>query len=294
MEPPLRPIMKNAPGDPPVTPPPALPPMPEMRWYERLNLLNATFVLFILAVIYSAHALEGPGRSLDYLANIRRFVDTFFPPDLSPALLAQVGSALLTTIEIAILATFFAIGISFVLALGAAQNISPSWLVWIIRMILNGIRTIPSLIWALLAVVIVGPNALAGVIALTFYSIGYLGKFFSEAFESVDLEVARGLRGNGADFIQAFQFGLWPHAKPLVWSYSIWMLEYNIRSAAIIGYVGAGGIGQLLHTFQEFSWWDRFSTVLLCIFILVASLDFLGERVRRYITRRLSPATLAD
>jgi phosphonate transport system permease protein len=125
---------------------------------------------------------------------------------------------------------------------------------------MNGIRTIPSLIWALIAVAIVGANPLAGVIALTFYSIGYLGKFFSDAFESVDMDVARALRALGARRIQAFQFGVWPHARPLVWSYSLWMLEYNIRSAAIIGYVGAGGLGMLIHTYMEYYELAKFGT----------------------------------
>ncbi|HCA59219.1 MAG TPA: phosphonate ABC transporter, permease protein PhnE, partial [Blastocatellia bacterium] len=72
---------------------------------------------------------------------------------------------------------------------------------------------------------------------------------------------------------------------PLVMSHALWMLEYNIRSAAIIGYVGAGGIGLLLHTYQEFGQWDRFATVLLFILILVTTLDFFGEWLRGKIVR---------
>ena len=200
----------------------------------------------------------------------------------------------LRILPFAILATFFAILISFGIALGAAQNIAPRWLVFTIRMVLNVIRTLPSLIWALVAVAILGANPLAGVLGLTFYSVGYLGKFFSEAFESVDIEVARGLRSLGADWFQAFQFGLWPHAKPLIWSHSLWMLEYNIRGAAIVGYVGAGGIGLQLHSYQEFGAWDKFATVLLFILVVVSILDLLGEKIRRYITRRMGRKPLSE
>ena len=91
------------------------------------------------------------------------------------------------------------------------------------------------------------------------------------------------LRALGARTIQSFQYGLWPHAKPLVWSYSLWMLKYNIRSAAIIGYVGAGGVGLQLYTYQEYYQWNKFATVLLFILALVTVLDFLGERVRKQI-----------
>lgn len=261
--------------------------LPETPWYQRLNLLNTTLLIFMLAVVFSGTQIEGNERDLDVWQNLGRFLADFFPPDLS--VVGQTGAALLETVEIAILATFFAIGLSLVIGLGAAQTIAPKWLVVTMRMLLNVIRTIPSLIWAVIAVAAMGANALAGVVALTLYSIGYLGKFFSEAFESVDMKVARSLRGIGADPLQAFQYGIWPHAKPLIWSHSIWMLEYNIRSASIIGYVGAGGLGLQLHAYQEFHQWDRFATVLICILCVVTLLDLLSERIRRRITRRGSP-----
>jgi phosphonate transport system permease protein len=115
--------------------------------------------------------------------------------------------------------------------------------------------------------------------------LGYLGKFFSDAFESVDTEISDGLRLSGADRVQAFQYGLLPQVKPLILSHALWMLEYNIRSAAIIGYVGAGGIGLLLHTFQEFGQWQKFSTVLIFILALVTALDFFGEWLRGKLIR---------
>ena len=270
----------------PLAPPPKreLPPV-DLKWHERLSVLNVSLLLFIVAVIASVRVLRGSGRDLDYGRNIVRFLANFFPPDFSVTGQTLIG--LLETFQIAVMATAFAIVLSIPLAMAGAQTLSPRWLVLISRMIMNGIRTIPSLIWALLAVAIVGPNPLAGVIGLTFYSVGYLGKFFSDAFESVDIEVARALRALGARTIQAFQYGMWPHAKPLVWSYSLWMLEYNIRSASIVGIVGAGGVGLQLFTYQEYYQWHKFATVLLFMFILVAALDLLGERVRNQIVRKV-------
>src|SRR5918992_375919 len=256
----------------------------DLKWHERLGVLNISLLLFVVAVISSAGVLRGSGRDLDYLANIRRFLSSFFPPDFSVTGQTLIG--LWETFQIAVMATAFAIVVSIPIAMAGAQTLSPRWLVFITRLLMNGIRTIPSLIWALLAVAIVGPNALAGVIGLTFYSVGYLGKFFSDAFESVDVDVGRALRALGARTIQAFQYGLWPHAKPLVWSYSLWMLEYNIRSAAIVGIVGAGGVGLQLHTYQEYYQWNKFATVLLFMFLLVSILDLLGERVRNQIVRK--------
>lgn len=235
----------------------------------------------MILVIISLPALEGAGRDLNYLENLRRFLAKFFPPDLS--VFPQVVRALAETLQIAVMATFFAVILALPLAVAGAQNTAPRWLNLVTRMILNVIRTLPSLIWALLAVAVVGPNTLAGVIGLTFYSIGYLGKFFSDAFESVDTNVSDGLRQIGADRVQAFQYGLLPQVKPLILSHVLWMLEYNIRSASIIGYVGAGGIGLLLHSFQEYGHWDKFSTVLIVILALVTILDFFGEWLRKRI-----------
>jgi phosphonate transport system permease protein len=252
--------------------------IPKLPLRERFTAFGATLLLFLVAVLWSLPALQGSGRELDYLANLIRFVGQFFPPDftITQQLLAAVGE----TVQIAVMATVFAVVLALPLAIAGAQNIAPRWLNLLTRMILNGVRTLPSLIWALLAVAVIGPNALAGVVGLTFYSIGYLGKFFSDAFESIDSEVSDGLRGAGADAVQAFQYGLLPQVKPLILSHALWMLEYNIRSAAIIGYVGAGGIGLLLHTFQEFGQWQKFSTVLIFILVLVTLLDFFGEWVR--------------
>jgi len=257
--------------------------VPKLLWRERFNAFGASLLLFSILVVISLPALEGAGRELDYLRNLHSFAGKFFPPDWSAT--PQILRALGETVQIAVMATFFAVILALPLAIAGAQNIAPRWLNMAVRMILNGVRTLPSLIWALLAVAVVGPNSLAGVIGLTFYSLGYLGKFFSDAFESVDTEISDGLRSAGADRLQAFQYGLLPQVKPLILSHALWMLEYNIRSAAIIGYVGAGGIGLLLHTFQEYGQWQKFLTVLIFILALVTTLDFFGEWLRGKLTK---------
>ena len=269
-------------------PPESMPPsqrLPERRWHERLDVFSVTLITFLLGVLVSLPALRGSGRELDYWANIQRFLGYFLPPDFS--VWPETLRALAETFQIAIMATFFATLLSFPLAALGARTIAPRWLVAPARLLMNAARTIPGLIWALIGVAIVGANPLAGVIGLTFYSLGYLGKFFSDAFESVDAEVARGLRAMGADRVQAFQHGLWPHAKPLVVSHVLWMLEYNLRAASIIGYVGAGGLGMQLASYYEYFAWEKVATVLLFILALVSLLDLLGEWVRSRITKKL-------
>lgn len=244
-----------------------------------LNAFNTTLILFALAVFFSLPALRGSGRKLNYWENLSNFAGRFFPPDFS--IWPDISGALLETFQIAVLATLFSVLLSIPAAAAASRTVAPRWINALARGLLNLVRSIPSLIWALLAVAVVGANPLAGVLALSLYSMGYLGKFYSDAFESIDPDVAEALRASGADRVQAFQYGIWPHAKPIVWSQTLWMLEYNIRSAAIIGYVGAGGIGVWLHSYQEFYQWDRFAAVLCCILAIVIVLDFAGGRIRK-------------
>ena len=258
----------------------------QMPWHSRFDLLGFIFLMILVGGIGSMFTIEGSGRDLDYWGNLSRFASQFFPPDWS--IIGRTWTGILETVQIALASTFLSIIISTILSVGAARNIAPSWILWPTRMLLNIIRTIPSLLWALLAVVIVGSNQLAGVIALTFYSVGYLAKFFSEAFEAANSDAQCALQTLGASPLQAFQYGLWPNARPLIWSQCLWMLEYNVRSASIIGYVGAGGIGLHLKLYADSAnSWNKFSLVLLCILIIVTFLDFAGEKIRQTIRDKL-------
>tara|TARA_Y100000588_G_scaffold258322_1_gene272937 strand:+ start:214 stop:1056 length:843 start_codon:yes stop_codon:yes gene_type:complete len=263
------------------------------HWHEKLNLLNVTIILFLVLVIFSGKSLFSDNRQADLASGIRYFLRKFFPPDFSDweIIMESLGE----TFQIAIIATFFAIILSLVCALAASRNIAPAWLVQATRMLLNIIRTLPSLIWAFVFVIFFGPTPIAGVFALTFYSLGYLGKFFSETFESVDVQVARGLKIIGASQVQAFRFGLWPNVKAQIWSHSLWMLEYNIRSASIVGLVGAGGIGMELNKAMEMaSGFQKVTAILLCILGIVILLDLLGQAIRRWITSKVSPKSLSE
>jgi phosphonate transport system permease protein len=267
--------------------------LPVRRWHERLNLLNVTVILFLFLTIFAGKNLLTNNRQADVAAGVRYFFKKFFPPDFSdwPLIVESLGE----TFQIAIIATFISILLSLVIALGASRNIAPIWLVQTTRMFLNITRTLPSLIWAFLFVIFFGPTPIAGVFALTFYSLGYLGKFFSETFESVDVQVARGLKLIGASKMQAFRFGLWPNVKAQVWSHSLWMLEYNIRSASIVGLVGAGGIGMELNKAMDMaSGFQKVTAILICILGIVILLDLLSQAIRRWITSKVSPKSISE
>lgn len=243
-----------------------------------MSLATALKRLVVVAIlVVSFLGLQGSGRDLDVWANFTDLASRFFPPDFS--VLPELAGALVETLRIAVVATAAASALALPLALGASQRFAPAWLRSATLLTQAGIRTVPSLIWALLAVAVVGANEIAGVVALSFYSLGYLGKFFADAIDTSPVEAARLLEANGAHPVQAFQYGLWPELGPLFRRHVLWMFEYNVRSASIIGYVGAGGIGTRLHIYQEYGQWDRFCAVLLVILALVVGLELFSRRL---------------
>ena len=267
--------------------------LPPRAWHEKLNLLNVLLLIFLFLTLFSGKNLMDENRPADVVSGFKYFVKKFFPPDFSD--FSLILESLGETFQIAIVSTFIAVIFSLLIAIGASRNVSPSWLVQSIRMLLNITRTLPSLIWAFQFVILFGPTPIAGVFALTFYSLGYLGKFFSESIESMDIKVARGLKLIGASPVQAFLYGLWPNVKAQVWSQSLWMLEYNIRSASIIGLVGAGGIGMELNKAMEMaSGFQRVTAILICILLIVILLDLLGQGIRRWITQKVNPKSISD
>ena len=232
-------------------------------------------LLLITLVVISLPAFYAGNRDLNYGQNILRLLGEFFPPDFS--VWRSVLSGLFETLQMSVIATLIATFVALPLAVASSKKFSPLGLQGAVVVFLSITRAIPSLIWALIAVSIVGPYPLAGVIALVFYSLGYLGKFFADAIDSQNLEVVFYYRRMGAGPWQAFQYGLWPQLKKLLFRHVLWMLEYNIRSASVIGYVGAGGLGTYLHIYQEYGRWDRFSFVILLIFIIAIGFELVNR-----------------
>ncbi len=205
--------------------------------------------------------------------------DSFWPPDWSTGEL--IGQALQETLQIAILATVFGLAVALPLGLLAARNLFPVWLATPIRLLASAIRVLPSILWAVLAVIVVGPGPFAGVVAMTFYTIGYLAKLQSEAFEGIPRDAVDAVRAMGLGRpTVAWHVGL-PEAANALRSQALFMLEYNVRSSAVIGFVGAGGLGQLMSTYLQFFDYARVAAVLLVLFATVVVIDGASYLVRR-------------
>ena len=235
-------------------------------------LLVAVYVWAFTGLNVSASKLFG---GIDHAAD---FISRMLPPDTE--VVGTLWSSLLETVQMALWGTTFAALGALPIATAAARNVSPWWLRAPARFLLNAMRTTPSLIWGLFFVAMVGLGPLPGVLALSFYATGYLGKFYYEGIESIDPKPLVALRAAGAGRAQRFRYGVLPQVSPLLASYTIYMFEYNVRAASILGVVGAGGVGFYLYSYLNNFTYQRATTALLMLLALVTIIDATSSWVR--------------
>ena len=195
-----------------------------------------------------------------------------------------VHEALIETLHIATLGTMLAILMAFPLALLAANNITPNaWLNYAAKLMLVSSRSVNSLVWALLFVAIFGPGALAGTIAIAFRSIGFVGKLLAEVLEEARPGPIEALRAAGAPWMSVFIKGYWPQVEPAFWAIALFRWDISVRESAVLGLVGAGGIGMAINAAMDLFRWERVALMLVVIFAVV----LIAEVVVTYIRRKI-------
>jgi phosphonate transport system permease protein len=208
------------------------------------------------------------------------------PPD--PSILPQAGSAVLQTLDIALVATAASAGLSLPLAAmstrGRASTLAVGrYLAAPIRAGATFLRAVPDLVWALIFVAAVGLGPFAGVLALTVHSVGMLVRLFAETIEEMDTGPADALVVAGATRAQVFSHAVLPELAPTLGALVLYRLEQNVRSSLVLGFVGAGGIGfQILSTMEEFQYRGA-TTLLLVLFAVVSLCELCSARVRRAV-----------
>jgi phosphonate ABC transporter permease subunit PhnE len=246
-----------------------------------------------VALIVYAWAIRGLGIRGDQLADAVPGL-WGFAKGLLPTSSAQLAAipwrtllvSLIETVQMSLIGTTVGVVIAFPLAALAARNVGPRLRQRAVRQLLNIIRTIPSLIWALIFVAAVGFGPLAGVLALTFYSLGYLTKFFYESFEAADTGPQGALSELGASGPQRFIHAVWPAALPAALSSCLFVLEYNVRAASVLGIVDAGGIGWHIKHFLDYRNFPAAIACLLMVLAVVIVLDAISTRVRAWAVQR--------
>jgi phosphonate transport system permease protein len=211
--------------------------------------------------------------------NMGDYASEFFPPNFSEWRLYV--NEMIITLQIALWGTALAVVSAVPLALLASSNIVPWWIYQPVRRLLDAFRAINEMVFAMLFVVAVGLGPFAGVLALWIHTTGTLAKLFSEAVESIDPQPVEGIRSTGASALDEIIYGVIPQVMPLWTSYTLYRFEANVRSASVVGMVGAGGIGVVLWEIIRGFQYAETCAVMIIIVVSVSIIDLISARIRR-------------
>ena len=251
---------------------------PEPPRRSLMNLLMWGVLLALLAGSWKGADMR-PAELWRDSGNMLQFAQSFFPPDLHDW--RYYLQELIITLQIALWGTALAVICAAPLSLLAAANLSPWWVRQPVRRLLDAFRSINEMVFALIFVVAVGLGPFAGVLALWVHTTGILAKLFSEAVEAIDPQPVEGIRATGAHPLAEIIYGVIPQVLPLWISYTLYRLESNVRSASVVGMVGAGGIGMVLWDVMRGFQYQQTCTVLLMLVLSVSMIDVLSAQVRK-------------
>jgi phosphonate transport system permease protein len=247
----------------------------------------------IIIDINSSNLLNGIPRLGDYVSQILPSLETsnLFLSSKDQGSIAywyfnlpKYLKLLFETFNMALLATIVGSTLALFLSFLAAKNTSPNSLVFFtIRRILEFFRGVPEIIFAILFVWVLGIGPLAGIIAMTLHTTGSLGKLFSEVHENSNDKPIDALKASGGNWLSEMKFGLLPQVLPNLISYVLLRFEINIRASTILGFVGAGGIGQELYLVINFNYYEEVSAIILLIILTVISIDLFSGYLRKNI-----------
>lgn len=215
----------------------------------------------------------------------RELTDLFvrmYPPDVGYT--DEIIGPLIETVHIAVLGTAGALLLAIPVALLAAENTTPNAVTyWLGKVIVTVSRSVNTIVWALIFVVMFGPGALAGTVAIAFRSVGFLGKLLGEEIEEIDYGQVEAVRASGASSLQTMLYGILPQVKPALVGLSVYRWDINVRDSTVLGFVGAGGIGvQLFEAVNAFAW-QSVAMILLAIFVVVIVSELISAYTRRLV-----------
>ena len=250
---------------------------------KRITTLRVLYLMGAIALlIYSAQVSDIDLVELaEGGSTMAEYISRYFPPDFSDwrFYLADI----VETVAMGIWGTLLAAILAAPLAVLGSENLCPQIIVQPVRRLMDTMRAINEVVFALIFVVAVGLGPFAGVLALFVHTTGTLGKLFSEAIENIEVGPIEGVRASGASKFQEILFGVMPQVMPLWISFTLYRFEANVRSASVLGIVGAGGIGvSLYQSFRSFKY-PKVCAILLILIVAVTLLDVLSAKLRRRV-----------
>ncbi|MEP5730435.1 MAG: phosphonate ABC transporter, permease protein PhnE [Sulfitobacter sp.] len=245
---------------------------PWLRWTLLLGFCAYLIAAYLTIEVNWSRVYEGLERG-------KKFILAFTNPDFTTRS-SDIYEGMMESIIMTISASVVGIAISIPIALGAARNIAPLPVYLICRSIIAISRALQEIIVAILLVAIFGFGPLAGFLTLSFATIGFLSKLLAEDIESMDKVQAEAIKASGAKWTQWINYGVQPQVMPRLIGLSIYRLDINFRESAILGLVGAGGIGATLNTAFDRYEYDTAAAILLLIILIVMALEYLSGIIR--------------
>jgi phosphonate transport system permease protein len=256
--------------------------VPQYSLMERWRVpLAALIVLLLLAWSWGPVEMS---KSTSLVTDWRNMVDLlsgFMKPNFRDW--KVFVAAMVETVQIAIWGTALAVLIGAPFSILASSNVCPVWIVQPVRRLMDASRAINEIVFALVFVVAVGLGPLAGVLALAVHNIGVIAKLFSEAVEATDPRPVEGIRATGATRLQEVVHGILPQVMPLWSSFTLYRFETNVRSATVLGIVGAGGIGQPLYENIRSFQYAETASIIIIVVATVSLIDLLSSRIRKFL-----------
>lgn len=248
------------------------------------GLRNSLLLLAVVAVLAASWGPAEMGR-WTYLftdsGNMATYAKDFLKPDFTTW--QYYLEEMIVTVEIAVWGTFLAVLLSIPFGILSAHNMAPWWVNQPVRRLMDMFRAIHEVVFAVLFVVAVGLGPFAGVMALFIHTTGILAKLFSEAVEAIDPRPVEAIRTTGASRIQQVVFGVIPQVLPLWISFSLYRLEANVRSATVLGLIGAGGIGQVLFETIRGFYYPQASAIIIIVVLTVTVMDLISQHLRKIV-----------
>jgi phosphonate transport system permease protein len=247
----------------------------------------AGLLVLIMLSFWSLDLQWGQFFSADAASKMSKFIGELMHPDVSAAFLVKVLPATLETLAMSAIGTLLAALLGLLLALPASKTHALDGAPWrgLTRALLNALRSIPELVWAALLLISAGLGPFAGTLALGLHTAGVLGRLFAEAIENAPQGAAFALRIRGTSELKVLCYATLPSVMPQLVSYTLYRWENNIRAAAVLGVVGAGGLGQMLSFHMSLFQMQQTSTVLMAMIVLVLGVDALSDWARRVMAR---------
>ena len=262
----------------PAVPSGASPPLVDLPKSSWMGLLTWAIILALLGASWQGADM----RPLDLVrdsANMAKYAADFFPPNFSQWRFYL--QEMVVTLQIALWGTVLAVVCAVPLGLLSAANVAPTWVRQPVRRVMDAARAINEMVFAMLFIVAVGLGPFAGVLALFVHTTGVLAKLFSEAVESIDAPPVEGIRATGANALEEIVYGIIPQVLPLWISYSLYRFESNVRSASVVGMVGAGGVGVVLWEIIRAFQYAETCAVMIIIVVTVTGIDLVSARIRK-------------